>query len=343
MKKQWLFPEYYSAFSCKADQCRNTCCSSWRIPVSKKEYNALITMECSEELNRRVQGAFVMPDFVSDDIYRYVSFNWLGNCPIQDKGLCALHREKGEGYLPKICRLYPRSLKQINDTLFASCSGSCEKVTEILYENKSLNILEGELDAKPELFYTVEDDDITQILAIQDVMKEENMDLPAKIAKVCRMINAEEFVKDYDCNREVLSDAIALLKRLSGDNVILNEVCEESEKRYGRNPDLYYKDAKEFEERFSDHRGFFGRMINNSMMYECFPFVDKRTDKTAAYRGLCICYGLLRLVCIVYCLEHRKKEDLIDAVCALFRLIDHTAFYYNVSVLTENAAAFLKM
>ncbi len=74
-------------------------------------------MECSEELNRRVQGAFVMPDFVSDDIYRYVSFNWLGNCPIQDKGLCALHREKGEGYLPKICRLYPRSLKQINDTL----------------------------------------------------------------------------------------------------------------------------------------------------------------------------------------------------------------------------------
>ena len=94
-------------------------------------------MECSEELNRRVQGAFVMPDFVSDDIYRYVSFNWLGNCPIQDKGLCALHREKGEGYLPKICRLYPRSLKQINDTLFVSCSGSCEKVAEILYENKS--------------------------------------------------------------------------------------------------------------------------------------------------------------------------------------------------------------
>ena len=206
-----------------------------------------------------------------------------------------------------------------------------------------MNILEGELDAKPELFYTVEDNDITQILAIQDVMKEENMDLPAKIAKVCQMINAEEFVKDYDCNREVLSDAIALLKRLSDDNVILNEVCEESEKRYGRNPDLYYKDAKEFEERFSDHRGFFGRMINNSMMYECFPFVDKRTDKTAAYKGLCICYGLLRLVCIVYCLEHRKKEDLIDAVCALFRLIDHTAFYYNVSVLAENAAVFLKM
>lgn len=78
-------------------------------------------------------------------------------------------------------------------------------------------------------------------------------------------------------------------------------------------------------------------------MYECFPFVGKRADKTAAYKGLCICYGLPRLVCVVYCLEHRKKEDLIDAVCALFRLIDHTAFYYNVSVLSENAAVFLKM
>ena len=27
-----------------------------------------MTMDCSEELNRRVQGVFVMPDFVSDDI-----------------------------------------------------------------------------------------------------------------------------------------------------------------------------------------------------------------------------------------------------------------------------------
>ena len=79
------------------------------------------------------------------------------------------------------------------------------------------------------------------------------------------------------------------------------------------------------------------------MIYECFPFVDKRADRTAVYRGLCACYGLMRLVCVSYTSVYHEKEDLIDAVSALFHLIDHTAFYYNVSVIAGNAAVMLKM
>ena len=109
-KEEWFTPDYYPEFSCKADKCRHTCCSTWRIPVSKKEYQKLITMECSEDLNRRVQSAFVIPETVNDDVYRYVSFNWLGQCPIQEKGLCSLHAEKGEGYLPKVCNREAHSM-----------------------------------------------------------------------------------------------------------------------------------------------------------------------------------------------------------------------------------------
>ncbi|MBR3352286.1 MAG: hypothetical protein IKG35_09260 [Erysipelotrichaceae bacterium] len=61
MKSIWLHPQYYTLFSCKADKCRHSCCSSWKIPVSRREYERLINMECSDELYRRVQQAFEVP------------------------------------------------------------------------------------------------------------------------------------------------------------------------------------------------------------------------------------------------------------------------------------------
>ena len=74
-----------------------------------------------------------------------------------------------------------------------------------------------------------------------------------------------------------------------------------------------------------------------------FPFVDSRFDSTMSYKGLCVCYGLLRVLCIGNHHFHDDKDSLIDAVSALFHLIDHTSFYFNVTVLTDNAAVMLKL
>ena len=51
----------------------------------------------------------------------------------------------------------------------------------------------------------------------------------------------------------------------------------------------------------------------------------------------------MRFVCIGYTTVHYSEEDLIDAVAALFHLIDHTAFYYNVGIIVDNAAVLLKL
>ncbi len=153
--ENWFSPAYYKDFCCKADKCRHSCCSNWCIPVSKEEYLKLITVECSEDLNRRIQNTFVMPETVTDSCYRYISFNWLGERPLNNDGLCSLHREKWEGYLPEICRLYPRSLKQINDVRITSCSSSCERVVEMLRENDALNIGEIKINEEPKLFYEI--------------------------------------------------------------------------------------------------------------------------------------------------------------------------------------------
>ena len=186
-EKRWFVPGYYLDFVCKADKCRHTCCSSWRIPISKNEYNKLITMECSDELNRCVQNAFVIPEVVDDLCYRYVSINWLGYCNLLNNGLCRIQKEKGEEYLPKICRLYPRSFKNIGGHNVASCSSSCERVIEMLYEDNHLDIKEITLDQKPQLFYEVSDDKIEQIKLFQDIIKDKNTSLAQSIIDICRI------------------------------------------------------------------------------------------------------------------------------------------------------------
>ena len=84
-------------------------------------------------------------------------------------------------------------------------------------------------------------------------------------------------------------------------------------------------------------------VINNSMMYECFPIVDPRFDDTLSFKGLCVCYGLLRIVTAGNHVFHNTKDGLTDAVSALFHLVDHTSFYYNINIMTDNAAVMLKL
>ena len=339
---RWLVPSYYPNFQCKADKCRHSCCSSWHIPITRQEYYRLITMECSDELNRRIQYAFIVPETVSDECYRYISFNWLGECPIQEKGLCYLHREKGEDYLPRVCRLYPRSLKKINDQKVASCSSSCEKVVEMLYEMDSLEMIEIEMAETPQLLYSLNEEDIKQIISFQDIIRDETTSLAQSIADICKIINKEEFEKDYASDFDPLKEALRLLNKYSFSNEVLHELLDFINERY-EDESLYEKDRENFEEFFPGWMTFFERLINNSMIYECFPFFDKRADKTSTYKGLCICYGLLRVVCVAQIAASKEKDKLIDAVVSLFHLIDHTAFYYNAALLCENAAALLKL
>ena len=339
----WLSPAYYKEFHCKADKCRNSCCSNWRIPVSKAEYYRLITIECSEDLNRCIQNTFIMPETVTDSCYRYISFNWQGICPLQEKGLCNLHREKGEKYLPEVCRLYPRSLKQINDIGIASCSSSCERVAEMLLEANSLKIGEAAISEEAKIFYVIEEEDIRRMMVFDDILKRNDEDLCDKIAKICRIINKDEFEKDYEAAEDPLIVTVNLLSRFMDSNAILDEVISTAISRYKDDVKQFKIDSEAFEENYPDWMPFFERVINNSLIYECFPFVDKKADQTKVYKGLCAAYGLLRLVCIAGTVEDRSKERLVDVVASLFHLIDHTSFYYNISCIIDNTAVILKL
>ena len=342
MNNNWLAPGYFPDFRCKADECRHCCCKRWQIPVSRKEYNKLITMKCSEKLNECIQNTFVVPEIVTENNYRNISFNWLGDCHMLENGLCSLYLEKGDEYLPKICRLYPRSFKDVNNIKIASCSNSCEKVVEMIYDSDCLDIKEIDLDEEVEILYDVEKDDVELIKKIQDIVKDRSTSLTQSINDICCLINEDEFVKDYNSNIDPVINGLDLLNKIAFNNDYLKDLANKLSSRY-KDTSKYYEDQIEFENKYPDWMYFFERIINNSMIYVLFPFVDKRFDNTKACKGLCCNYGLMRLACIGATHNSNDRNDLIDTISFLYHVIEHTAFYYNVSLMVDNAAAMLKL
>ena len=336
-------PAYYKEFRCKADKCRNTCCSGWRIPVTRQEYLSMVTLDCSEELDRKILNSFVEPEDISDERFRYINFNWQGYCHLYEDGLCLLHKEMGDKCLPDVCRLYPRSLKNVNGYNIATCSSSCEKTVELLIEGRQSDVITLELDETPRIFIEVDDRDINEIYLFQLIVQKNNLSLVRKLEDICTLVNRDEFVRDYNADITPLTVALKALKGIPSSDYGFIDLANKLIDRYENNPEYYEEDKVRFEEAYPEWMSFFERIINNSLMYDCFPFVDKRLDKTSAYKGLCACYGLLRLFSIGQLVFSTDRDDLVDAICLLFRNIEHSAFYYNINILCPNAAVLLKM
>lgn len=336
-------PNYYKKFRCKCDKCRHTCCSSWKIPVSEEEYFKLIGLDTSKDLHNRIEASFTDPEFPTPELYKYISFNWLGDCHLNVNGFCLLHKEQGEDKLPKVCRIYPRSLKKINNQLIACCSSSCERVVEMLYEQKDYQLINDYLDEEAQIIINVDDKEIDNLLLFNKMLKDKTKSLKNKIKDICLLVNKEEFEKEYDSSTIPLNDCVSLLERFSKSDNLLSDIYKLIYEKYKNNIKQFEIDKQIFEKRFINWEIYFENVINNSLVYECFPFVDDRFNKTNAFKGLCASYGLLRLVCIGYTSSHQTFNDLIDATSELFRLIEHTAFYYNVNIIVDNAATLLNM
>ena len=93
-------PKYYLDFACIADRCKHSCCIGWEIDVDKltmAKYSAL-TGGYGEDIKKSICGD--PPHFAlrQDD-----------RCPhLDERGLCRIICNLGEGYLCDICREHPR-------------------------------------------------------------------------------------------------------------------------------------------------------------------------------------------------------------------------------------------
>ena len=111
------------------------CCGGWGITVSDAKYFSLLGLECSEKTRRILDCALAPADDPSPERYAVMKPSYEGKCRLIDEnGLCSLQVECGEGVLPAVCRMYPRSYTDEH----AVCSASCERTVELLMRKEPL-------------------------------------------------------------------------------------------------------------------------------------------------------------------------------------------------------------
>ena len=169
-------PEYYKDFKCIADRCRHSCCIGWEIDVDGD------TME----KYRSLKGEYGKEIIESIDESETPHFRLVAKerCPhLDEKGLCKIITELGEGYLCHICREHPRFY---NDTPYGKDVGlgmACEEACRLILSSDGYNDISevGEIEGDEEYF---EFDPIMQRERIYSVLSDRSVPYTSRLERI---------------------------------------------------------------------------------------------------------------------------------------------------------------
>lgn len=202
------FASYMPRFHCLADNCPDTCCQGWEIPVDPKTLQRY----------RAEKGPLKRP------LRHWVDFSAKrltfrdGVCPFLEQGLCRLQKEKGAGMLCTACRRYPRHPEEYGSRREWSLSLSCPAAVDLVLNQKEpIEFIEKELPktARPE--EEVEAGLVSALLAVRDtaiqISQDRTLPLKFRMAAVLAMIHdVQSRVGTYQ-NRPKLTSIAAVLEK----------------------------------------------------------------------------------------------------------------------------------
>ena len=345
---RYLKADYYDDFACKCGQCRNSCCEGWEIAVGMQDYFRLIGLDCAPEMHHRLECAFRAPASPSPERYRLISPNWLGFCPLHsEEGLCTLQLECGAQALPEICRVYPRSLKEVAGERRACCSGSCEAVIEALMRPSPLALREGTLSAAPECAQSADAQGLALNRACLALLQDRALPLRDRLKRICGLFSGGD-ASEADGGAEAgLSDLVRAMEALRADFPSLDHFGAQAMERYALENSSalarYRADADALQARFPQWENWFENILVNHFFYACVPCVDARLKPRDVRAGVCAAYGMMRAVCAARFVDLPGQADMADALAGVFRMIEHSAFYYNARVLLPVPEAILAL
>lgn len=157
---RYVKPDYFDSFRCAAQQCPDTCCAGWQIMID-------------EEALDKYEGDR------SDFRKRLIdSIDWQEGCFLQHKGrcsmlnernLCDLVIEKGEGWLCRTCDRYPRHEEEFEGLREWSLSLSCPVAAELMLNRlEPVTFVEKEDDEEDPLEEEFEDFDLLLFTQLED-------------------------------------------------------------------------------------------------------------------------------------------------------------------------------
>ena len=138
-----VYPDYYPAFRCIAGACRHSCCIGWEIDIDEESLARYKAMPdpLGERLRRNI-SADDPPHFVLGEGER---------CPfLNERNLCDLILEGGEGLLCQICDDHPRFRNFLPGYTEIGLGLCCEGAAQlILSQEESVQFLsEGNWEEK---------------------------------------------------------------------------------------------------------------------------------------------------------------------------------------------------
>ncbi len=157
---RYIKPDYYDDFTCVAAACPDTCCAGWQIVIDEE----------SLEKYSEVEGAFGRRLVNSIDWQEGCFYQYGRRCAfLNDKNLCDLYTELGEGALCATCKNYPRHTEEYEGLRELSLSLSCPIAAQmILSQEKFPEFVEYEDDKEEELVEEFEDFDLLMFTQLED-------------------------------------------------------------------------------------------------------------------------------------------------------------------------------
>ena len=360
--QEYLVPDYYPSFRCKQGACRTPCCEGWPISFSMQDYFRLLSVPCSEDLRRRIDGAMHLCLHPTPEHYAQISPRYDGHCPMHlPDGRCEMHAELGEEMLSAVCRLYPRGVRT-GEFREASCANSCEAVVEaLLLQETPLRFIPCPVqhclpDAPPRMhhFHTGGREQEIRLWLIRFLQRREYA-LPRRMlllgqalhalddalaakddARVSALLDGSqpipipaELTVSHDHLLAGLDAAERMMVLIDGRSRSVHDYGEAALAYFGEGEGAYerYIAAREqFSSLVPEWERWFEQLLVNHMFFVQFPFQDRPVPLRDEYFALCAVYVLLRFLSLGWTAEHPSRQAAVDVIAAAFRLIDHTDF-----------------
>ena len=143
-----LKPFYYDDFKCIAGDCIDNCChAEWEISIDKKTYKKYRKLkgQWGNKINNNIGR---IRSNISDLRYGKIKLKDKGCSLLDEKGLCTIHANLGEGYLCNTCKVYPREITKLGEIYERNLFMSCPEVARYFVRHKEnfyFNMSEEEL------------------------------------------------------------------------------------------------------------------------------------------------------------------------------------------------------
>lgn len=140
-KKVFLTPQYFRKFKCIGSDCEDSCCIGWRVNIDKETYRKYRSVQ-NNELRPLLDKYVTRERKNGGDLLNYAKIKMTdvdAICPfLNDKKLCRIQLEYGEGYLSKVCATYPRSANRVDNTIEMVTSLSCPAAAKLALLNTEI-------------------------------------------------------------------------------------------------------------------------------------------------------------------------------------------------------------